>query len=171
MMLKRREKGKIPHSEWPAIRTRYDAGESLASIARDYACTGPAIRYIVNRPQAGGTPAERDEGGEPSRQAAPDNFVPEMSRRSSSDRLDAMGIDPDLRWRVSSEIASFLAVFDTFLTDASSESYEQLLTATDRLMRAAARTRIELERMRTESHPRLPQANPMTSARSRTLAT
>ncbi|HYG89054.1 MAG TPA: hypothetical protein VD978_22660 [Azospirillum sp.] len=88
----------------------------------------------------------------------------------SYDRLDAAGIDPDLRWRVSSEIASFLAVFDAFLTDNSAESYDQLLGATDRLMRVAARTRIELERARTSEHSQLGQANPATNARSRAIA-
>src|SRR3954471_5385166 len=38
---------KIARSEWARIAARYAAGEALASIARDYHCTPPAIRYIV----------------------------------------------------------------------------------------------------------------------------
>lgn len=181
-MAKRREKGKIPHNEWPAIRMRYAAGESLASIARDYGCTGPAIRYIVNRPVgADGTagiaalpavqpdtqeveaPETAGRFGAPERPPARRDEAPVLARpdRSgdgSDEAQGTSGIDPDLRWRVSSEIASFLAVFDSFLTDNSPETYDQLLSATDRLMRVAARTRIELERARTSEHSRLRQA-------------
>ena len=169
-MAKRREKGKIPHTEWPEIRTRYAAGESLASIARKYGCTGPAIRYIVNRPtQADGASDVSPPAPLP---ASPAADLPETARRADeagggsaskietpavtadrphgvpSARAGTVGIDAELRWRVSSEIASFLTVFDSFLTENSSESYDDLLGATDRLMRVAARIRIELERSR-----------------------
>ncbi|PWC42126.1 hypothetical protein [Azospirillum sp. TSO22-1] len=146
-----REKGKIPHQEWPAIRARYAGGESLASIARDYGCTGPAIRYIVNRPAAA---ADDDRpvpaAPPPGRAPRPEGRPTETPARAEPPA--AAGIDPDLRRRVSSEIASFLAVFDSFLTESSPDSYDQLIDATDRLMRVAARTRIELERARTAEH-------------------
>jgi len=171
-MEKRREKGKIPHTEWPDIRARFAAGESLASIARNYGCTGPAIRYIVNRPaQADGvtdagppapTPAspaadrpetaKRADTGDGARAAKPETppaAQADRSRNGAGSRAGTVSIDADLRWRVSSEIASFLAVFDSFLTESSTESYDDLLGATDRLMRVAARIRIELERSRT----------------------
>ncbi|CAO3429041.1 hypothetical protein [Azospirillum doebereinerae] len=189
-MAKRREKGKIPHTEWLEIRTRYAAGESLASIARNYGCTGPAIRYIVNRPpQADGasdvTPpappptgsgtglpetakrADAPGAGPATRietpaaaptdrpHSPPGDRTPSdraQSDRPPGDRAGTVSIDADLRWRVSSEIASFLTVFDSFLTESSSESYDDLLGATDRLMRVAARIRIELERSRM-AHP------------------
>jgi hypothetical protein len=44
-----REKGKIDSKEWASILSRHEQGESLASIARSYSCTAPAIRYIVKR--------------------------------------------------------------------------------------------------------------------------
>lgn len=167
-MAKRREKGKIPHREWTAIRTRYAAGESLASIARDYGCTGPAIRYIVNRPTDADAPVT--DTAEPVRRStpaavpttsdAPAPVRPDLIGGHSSDAVGSAPIDPELRWRVSSEIASFLAVFDSFLTENSPESYDELLGATDRLMRVAARTRIELERARTSEHSRLRQGRP-----------
>ncbi|MBP2291294.1 hypothetical protein [Azospirillum rugosum] len=149
-MAKAREKGKIPHGDWSAIRTRHAAGESLASIARDYGCTGPAIRYIINRPtdapasagdaqpDAAPAPAATPPAPAPARETAPPSSPP----------TPAPGIDPELRWRVSSEIASFLTVFDSFLTSDSPARYDELLAATDRLMRVAARTHIELERAR-----------------------
>jgi len=43
------KRGKIPQSDWPLIMARYEAGETLASIARTYDCSPPAISYIVNR--------------------------------------------------------------------------------------------------------------------------
>lgn len=198
-MAQRREKGKIPHSEWSAIRTRHAAGESLASIARDYGCTGPAIRYIVNRPSGGTAPAP----------TSPDKALPENRSGESSDigrvessrppaaaeatpasarpnpvggnpvgghrdsGVGASSIPPDLRWRVSSEIASFLAVFDSFLSDNSPETYDELLGATDRLMRVAARTRIELERARATAEPnRVQETRPAArGSRSRAVPT
>src|ERR1700739_3919204 len=43
------KRGKIPQRDWPAIIKRYEAGETLASIARTYDCSPPAISYIVSR--------------------------------------------------------------------------------------------------------------------------
>ncbi|HEX3954744.1 MAG TPA: hypothetical protein VHW90_14300 [Stellaceae bacterium] len=56
-------------------------------------------------------------------------------------------IDQDLRARVDGDIAVFLAAFDAALAQDSQESRFALREATDRLLRAGARTRIELERM------------------------
>ena len=48
-MEKSGKRGKIPQSDWPLIMTRYEAGETLASIARTYDCSPPAISYVVSR--------------------------------------------------------------------------------------------------------------------------
>src|SRR5579864_6363836 len=48
-MEKSSKRGKIPQSDWPLIMARYDAGETLASIARTYDCSPPAISYVVSR--------------------------------------------------------------------------------------------------------------------------
>src|ERR1700752_492814 len=53
-MEKSNQRGKIPQQDWPAIMARYEAGETLASIARTYDCSPPAISYIVNRSRARG---------------------------------------------------------------------------------------------------------------------
>jgi transposase-like protein len=42
-------RGKIPQKDWPSIIARHEAGETLASIARTYDCSPPAISYIVSR--------------------------------------------------------------------------------------------------------------------------
>lgn len=56
-------------------------------------------------------------------------------------------IDRSLRERVDTDIAAFLAAFDTALAHDTAESRAGLREATDRLLRAGARTRIELERL------------------------
>jgi hypothetical protein len=56
-------------------------------------------------------------------------------------------IDKALRERVESDIIVFLAAFDAALTHDTPESRTGLREATDRLLRAGARTRIELERL------------------------
>lgn len=51
-MNKSSKRGKIPQSDWPLIMARYDAGETLSSIARTYDCSPPAISYVVSRSRA-----------------------------------------------------------------------------------------------------------------------
>ena len=46
------KRGKIPQKDWPSIIKRYEAGETLASIARTYECSPPAISYILGRSRA-----------------------------------------------------------------------------------------------------------------------
>src|SRR5438876_12119767 len=48
-MEKSNKRGKIPQSDWPQIMARYEAGETLASIAKTYDCSPPAISYVVSR--------------------------------------------------------------------------------------------------------------------------
>lgn len=56
-------------------------------------------------------------------------------------------IDQALRERVDGDIAAFLAAFDEALARDTPASRAGLRAATDRLLRAGARTRIELERL------------------------
>src|SRR5437899_8608111 len=53
------KRGKIPQSDWPLIMARYNAGETLASIAKTYDCSPPAISYVVSRSRG------REPDGEP----------------------------------------------------------------------------------------------------------
>lgn len=66
-------------------------------------------------------------------------------------------IDVALRQRVQADIAAFLAAFDAALNRDTSETRAELRQATDRLLRAGARTRIELERL--EARIPLPARN------------
>ena len=52
VMEKSNKRGKIPQSDWPLIMARYEAGETLASIARTYDCSPPAISYVVSKSRA-----------------------------------------------------------------------------------------------------------------------
>jgi hypothetical protein len=269
-MEKSSKRGKIPQSDWPLIMGRYEAGETLSSIARTYDCSPPAISYIVSRsrgkpvneaaqqpaaesqllktngsgpatngsavvepmvesptpvsairrepaaqrptepansdqrpklhlslgngsangsangnghshetprpnfasprpslgasqPQAVGEHVEQRSFHVPPRAAAQseparngrDLFaMPEgrpaaqQPRDSEPARKDnAAFIDQELRSRVDGDIAAFLAAFDAALAADTQESRFGLREATDRLLRAGARTRIELERL------------------------
>src|SRR6185437_15586580 len=153
-----REKGKIPHSEWPEIRMRYGNGESLASIARDYRCTAPAIRYIVKRRLSSGDgegekaqpassaphEAHAHAGPEPAgRKSVPARPGPGPARPEP--RLS--GITLEVQKRVTTEISFFLVALDIALTHPTNANLLALHDATDRLMRAAARVRIDTERL------------------------
>jgi hypothetical protein len=272
-MEKSSKRGKIPQSDWPLIMSRYEAGETLASIARTYGCSPPAISYVVSRSRARQTAAspqaKRPTGGEahlvkaeaapgaarpaingvaapgdgpgaapaafgggerqvrPSPSAAPRPPVPagqaegdqrrtlrlslgngganageppaagqhdgphapppqpaggrglppqrpqfftDMPERGRDRAASGFAetraeplrhgeaeaaprrdggpfIDKELRARVDGDIAAFLAAFDAALAGDTPESRSALREATDRLLRAGARTRIELERL------------------------
>jgi hypothetical protein len=64
----------------------------------------------------------------------------------------------ELRVRVEADMGAFLAAFDAALADDTQENRSALREATDRLLRAGARTRIELERL--EVRTPLPRRNP-----------
>ncbi len=123
-----RQKGKIPATEWAAIVARHAAREPIARIARDYGCTAPAIRYIVKR-------AASQVNG-----AAPAPAV-------KAARGQGRGLDPRVRERITGEIAAFLYTLDTAVGEPRPEAMAALRQSADRLMRAAARLRIELERV------------------------
>ena len=61
--------------------------------------------------------------------------------------MPAAFIDQELRARVDGDIAAFLAAFDAALAATRRRAGAGLREATDRLLRAGARTRIELERL------------------------
>jgi hypothetical protein len=127
------QKGKIAAAEWPSIAARHRRGESLASIARAYGCTAPAIAYIVKRSASGEAKGEAaGPGAEPPRPAA----------RAAP----AVGLDARLRERVNSDVAAFLVAFEAACDELTGDTCRSLLDATDRLLRAGARTRIEIER-------------------------
>jgi hypothetical protein len=133
------QKGKISAAEWPSIVARHRRGESLASIARAYGCTAPAIAYIVKRSAWGG-PKGRTAGPSPEAESA-------EAGRPGSRRTPTAGLDADLRERVNSDVAAFLVAFGAACEEFSGSTRQRLLEATDRLLRAGARTRIELERL------------------------
>lgn len=162
-MAMKREKGKIARTEWPAILTRYEHGETFASIARSYGCTAPAIRYIVSR--RGRQPLSAEHPEEPA-EASPEPPSPSRSRegeRRGRTPFRPAGrpppVSPALSERLNSDIAGFIAALDMSATVDTPENRRALLDVTDRLMRSAARLRIELE------HCRMQDRNGGTSAK------
>jgi hypothetical protein len=154
-MAGRREKGKIAHAEWPGIGARYAAGESFASIARSFGCTAPAIRYIVGKHTRASDVATGDAPANPP-ESRPIGPTQELTLPQSPGRA----IDQKLRDRVNSAIASFLVAFDTAYEENSIVNRDALLEATDRLLRAGARTRIALEEMEEENGRHADHAQP-----------
>ncbi|HJU16871.1 MAG TPA: hypothetical protein VJ770_10415 [Stellaceae bacterium] len=85
-----------------------------------------------------GSPRDESRGvGHGDRELAAD---PQQSK-------DGGAIDRALRERVHTDIAVFIAAFDAALAEDTPASRAGLREATDRLLRAGARTRIELERL------------------------
>jgi hypothetical protein len=149
----KRKKGKIPRGEWPNISARYSKGETMAQLARDYGCTAPAIRYIVKRSGVPGddTGGERPLGATISHGLGARPAAPSTSLRPIRDHV----LGRELRQRVSGDVASFLVALDHVDLEGSPESMADLQEATDRLMRSAARTRLELERLLSEQEASL----------------
>lgn len=138
------EKGKIPRSEWSAIRTRYETGKSIASIARHYRCTAPAIRYILRRPlSAGGAAPAHAAMTLAAKEPGAAKVLPPIPRPNKA-RMRSP-ISADLHNRITREVSLFLVALDSVLIDPTETSIATLHDASDRLMRAAARVRIELE--------------------------
>src|SRR5438552_13575073 len=140
-------KGKVPRHEWPAIVRRHEAGESFAVISRDYGCSAPAIRYIVNRfdhlpatGQTGSAAVARTVSDDATAEPSPDldtdglPLAPDASGRSSLDFAAAPGESEALmaEQRATSDIASILDALEAALIERSSEHLEPLLAATDR---------------------------------------
>jgi hypothetical protein len=158
-----RARGKIRRDEWPRISERFHRGETLTEIARSYGCTSPAIRYILGRMV----------NGSASRTAAfrapePPAFEPDAERGARAQRATApaqatgrhgavpmsgaavSSASSEIWSRINNDIATFLAAMDALFAGESDRNYESLLKATDRLLWASARTRLELERVLAE---------------------
>jgi hypothetical protein len=163
-MANTREKGKIARSEWAEINARYQRGEAIAQIARDYHCTAPAIRYIVKRSaglgDAVGAMPAREEAELPAEAerssvagGAETSSVLPLGRRKAERLARGTGkpgqhlLGMELRNRVAGDIASFLVALDHAVLEGSLESIAELQDASDRLMRSTARTRLELDRL------------------------
>lgn len=137
---------KIPREEWPSIVARRAKGESLASIARAYRCTAPAIRYVVGieNPSAG---SAARSAGRPRAGASP-HLGGETQQGRQTRSEDREAFNTGLRDTVTVDISAFLIALDRVISEPTALSRDQLREATDRLMRAAAKIRIELERPR-----------------------
>ena len=134
-----RIRGKIPRSQWPKIAARFQNGETLTEIARRYDCTAPAIRYIVGRVPMLVPPIENRR----TTRIGSTEDRSDISRGQGSLLPDSA--TRDIWGRVNTDIATFLAAIDSLFSHDSDNNYDALLAATDRLLWASARTRLELE--------------------------
>jgi hypothetical protein len=150
-------KGKIPREDWREIAGRAAQGEALASIARTYGCTAPAIKYVLNRLHATDQRSSSSESGvvEATGSAVPGMYA--VAVASKPEPIAGRALRPlrasasALRESVYSDIAAFLVAFDGVMDNDTEAARQALIEATDRLMRAGARTRIEMERRRLHS--------------------
>jgi hypothetical protein len=147
-------KGKVEKDRWPEISARYAGGESLASIARDFNCTAPAIRYIVGR----------QNGAQPSKRRRPDMVArgqsasapPPVEPRYEFGHGDARGglrhglVPDNVRARVTNDIAQFLVALEDDSAGASAEQVEVMREATDAVLRSVARVLIYLNRAESD---------------------
>jgi hypothetical protein len=148
-----RLRGKIPHSEWPRIADRFASGESLTVIARSYGCTAPAIRYIVKRQPRGSGSSEKNVVrkqvlGPASYHSSRATHGGTVQTKPETRRPDAP-TSARLWARVNHDIASFLAAMDDLMANESEANEIALLAAADRLLRASAITKVEIERLRS----------------------
>jgi hypothetical protein len=122
----------LPHGPDPSASDLQSYGTHRADLSAEPSAPPPAAGL-----QSFGQPGRQGEHGAPLR------LVPEPQLPKDGGAF----IDKALRERVESDITAFLAAFDAALTHDTSESRTGLREATDRLLRAGARTRIELERL------------------------
>jgi hypothetical protein len=135
-----REKGKIARSEWPKIVARFQAGDTIAQLGRDYGCTGPAIRYIIKRTGALAEGARGDSA--PSQRP---RIPPPLGVLRPVSPAATRALGHEIGKRVSADIASFLVALDQVVVEGTPQSAAELQETTDRLMRSIARVRLELE--------------------------
>jgi hypothetical protein len=141
-----RVRGKIHRDEWKKIAERHRRGETLAAIARSYGCTAPAIRYIVAR--TSNSDAGSVEGRVTNHYAERGDLSAGRPGDPQSRRSPLSNPTGDDIWsRINTDIASFLAAIDDLFVTDDDAAYETLLRATDRLLWASARTRLELEKV------------------------
>jgi hypothetical protein len=150
-----RTRGKISRVEWPKIAARLRNGETFTEIARSYRCTAPAIRYIVgrlsDRDKNGHTDSDRREKFVvvPSQTEEPGTSGSPRRSYAARERNDLLtnSSTKDIWNRINTDITTFLAALDSLSLEDSDDNYQFLLAATDHLLWASARTRLELERI------------------------
>ena len=95
---------------------------------------------------------DKSERVTPLAQTREDRRTARMGRDENRPYPSPGGFPPDppisdIWGRINTDIATFLAAMDLLFSDDSEGNYGALLAATDRLLWATARTRLELERV------------------------
>jgi hypothetical protein len=92
-MEKSSKRGKIPPQDWPSIISRYQSGETLASIARTYDCSPPAISYIVSRTRARNAAAAEVQSATPAQEPQLVKSHPAAAPVGGTPSAEASGLD------------------------------------------------------------------------------
>jgi transposase-like protein len=132
-------RGKLSSEQKDSILEAYfDRDEPVAKIARDNKVTPPAIRYVIRRH------AEANEGSDHAKLFASRRAVLAVS--ALTHHSVASGLDGNICRRVTGMVAEFLAALDVAAASSQTEDLVLLQDASDSLMRAIARVRIEVAR-------------------------
>lgn len=144
------QKRKIAREEWPEIASRFRNGESLASIGRSYGCSAPAVRYIVRKeaPEAYAQRQAAPRARPVARILAAGASEREVVQERRPERQSTF--DPEFRKKITGEVSEFLVAVDAVTAGGTPEDFERLRNVTDRVLRLAAWTRVELERITKE---------------------
>jgi transposase-like protein len=154
---KRGSQRKISRDEWDNITNRYEMGESLARIGREYNCTAPAIRYIIQKHRASvrgdgtGERSTRVPVAESGFSALPPPEVNvqrpiQPNEPADPDKVSGHSFDTECLRMVILEFSEFLVASDAVVVEGTPEAFDRLRERTDSLLRLAARVRIEVER-------------------------
>lgn len=126
-----RKRRRLPARDWPAIVTRYLDGVPLAQIAREHKCSARTISAVLRRAgflSAATISAAPGPAGKPTRCIA-------------------------LRSRIARALALLSGSLNAVSAQSTKENIAELRYATDQLMRAIARVRIELRDIRPTTSP------------------
>lgn len=157
------ESGSHPGSELPPVEAqrieqpRPPMHQPYPAHRLDRTSFGAEPMPPHNGPSASARPVQAAGGFEPSGNGHSLQSVRHDGNGAAKEGTGTF-IDRELRARVGTDVAAFLAAFDAALTQDSPENRSALREATDRLLRAGARTRIELERL--DARMPLPRRDP-----------
>ena len=129
----------------PAVATRSPIRDEVAEYVRQP--SSEPIDRFAPAPAAAAAPPQPGAMGFGEMQRMPYPATVRGGEADSAHRKEPAFIDQQLRARVDGDIAAFLAAFDAALAEDTQQNRSTLREATDRLLRAGARTRIELERL------------------------
>lgn len=124
-MGERRKRQQLLPGDWPKVVHRYLSGHDAETIARDFGCTGVAVKRAIRQ------------------------YLGHCGELMAGFGIATVGfsaVDPRLGSRVSRALIGFIEALDAARRAEDETSLQKLHDSSDQLMRAIARLRIELAR-------------------------